>query len=200
MEIPANTVIFREMKAAGQSVAPVAGWRTKREWLRYAFEELEKAGYTVTSATTAVKNPQKNRFLYREYLWRGADMVGLGVASFSHVGGTHFQNDHEFEPYIARIERAELPIFRALVPTSEELMIREFILQMKYGRVETRYFREKFGVDVCRRFSEPLEALRNQALLMFDDGEIRLTREGVLRADELLHNFFLPRHREAVLV
>ena len=82
MEIPYNTTIFKEMRADGRAVAPVANWRTKREWVSYAFAELEHAGYTVTSAYTAVKDPAKARFLYRDLLWTGADMIGLGVASF----------------------------------------------------------------------------------------------------------------------
>ena len=196
MEIPQNTVIFKEMKASGQIVAPVAGWRTKREWVRYAFAELEKAGYTVTSTTTAVKDPGKNRFLYREFLWRGADMIGLGVASFSHVGGTHFQNDTEFESYIAQLAQGTLPIYRALTPTEEERMIREFILQMKFGEVRPQYFRNKFAMEVLDRFAAPLENLRDRGLLAFSEKEIRLTREGLLRVDELIHDFFLPQHRE----
>ncbi|MGH9796073.1 MAG: coproporphyrinogen III oxidase, partial [Candidatus Acidiferrales bacterium] len=196
MEIPPNTVIFKEMKASGQSVAPVAGWKTKREWVRYAFAELEKAGYTVTSTTTAVKDPSKNLFLYREYLWRGADMIGLGVASFSHVGGTHFQNDSEFESYIAKLRDGRLPIHRALTPNTEERMIREFILQMKFGQVQPKYFRDKFGMDVRERFAGTLENFKDQGLLTMNEKEIRLSREGLLRVDELIHDFFLPQHRE----
>lgn len=199
MEIPGNTVIFKEMKASGQLVAPVATWKIKREWVRSAFAELEKAGYTVTSTTTAVKDPAKNRFLYREFLWRGADMIGLGVASFSHVGGTHFQNDTEFESYVARLAQGTLPINRALTPNNEERMIREFILQMKFGQVQPRYFREKFALDPLQRFARPLENLRRQGLATFTEQEIRLSREGLLRVDELIHDFFLPRHREAAI-
>lgn len=196
MEIPPNTVIFKEMQASGQSVAPVAGWKTKREWVRYAFAELEKAGYTVTSTTTAVKDPGKNLFLYREYLWRGADMIGLGVASFSHVGGTHFQNDSEFESYIAKLRDGRLPIHRALTPNTEERMIREFILQMKFGQVQPKYFRDKFGMDVRERFAATLENFKDRGLLTMNEKEIRLSREGLLRVDELIHDFFLPQHRE----
>lgn len=199
MEIPVNTVIFKEMKASGQIVAPVATWRTKREWVRYAFAELEKAGYTVTSTTTAVKNPEKNRFLYREFLWRGADMIGLGVASFSHVGGTHFQNDSEFETYVTKLAQGVLPIHRALTPTHEERMIREFILQMKFGSVQPQYFREKFAMDPLTQFAQPLENLRQQGLLTVSEQEVRLSREGLLRVDELIHDFFLPQHREVAL-
>jgi oxygen-independent coproporphyrinogen-3 oxidase len=200
MEIPQNTILFKEMKAAGQRAAPVAGWSSKRAWLRYAFAELEKAGYTVTSATTAVNDPRKNLFLYREYVWRGADMLGLGVASFSHVAGAHFQNEPRLESYIGRLQRGELPIHRALTPTPEERMIREFVLQMKFGRVPRRYFVDKFGTDPCARFAENLRPLRAQGYVETDEAEIRLTREGLLRVDELLHDFFLPQHREALVV
>ena len=51
MEVPYNTTIFKEMKVQGQSVAPVANWKTKRDWVSYAFSELENAGYTVAALT-----------------------------------------------------------------------------------------------------------------------------------------------------
>src|SRR5262249_46106663 len=87
MEVPYNTTIYKEMKAAGKLVAPVADWPTKRGWVDYAFGEFEKAGYTVASAYTVVKNKARTQFVYRDRLWAGADLIGLGVASFSHVGG-----------------------------------------------------------------------------------------------------------------
>lgn len=199
MEIPANTIIFKEMKSLGQAVAPVAFWRTKRKWVQDAFAELEKVGYTVTSATTAARDPQRHRFLYREYLWRGADMLGLGVASFSHVGGTHFQNDSDYETYIRRVNRGELPMHRAFTPTTEERMIREFVLQMKFGWVRLKYFTEKFATDLRERFAAPLKDLHSRGLLTVSDDEIRLTREGLMRVDELVHDFFLPRHRKLAI-
>ena len=46
----------------------------------------------VRSAYTAVKDPSRTKFIYRDRLWQGADMVGLGVASFGHINGVHMQN------------------------------------------------------------------------------------------------------------
>ena len=197
MEIPYNTTIFKEMKIQGQTVAPVADWQTKREWVRYAFAELERAGYTVGSAYTAVKDPSRTRFLYRDMLWAGADMIGLGVASFSHVHGTHFQNDHEFGPYCARIRQGEIPIYRALTLTQEQRMIRELILQMKLGHVQEPYFQRKFGVNIRERFAGTVGHLREQGYLAGDNGELRLNRDGLLQVDRLLYEFFLPEHRAA---
>ena len=181
----------------GQTTAPVADWKTKRRWVSEAFSALEEAGYSVASAYTAVKNTSKAKFLYRDLLWAGADLIGVGVASFSHVGGTHFQNQHDWDPYLAAIERGELPIYRALTPNPEERMIREFVLQMKLGHVESAYFQGKFGVDIERRFEEPLQNLKDRGFLATDHGALLLNRDGLLQVDRLLHDFFLPQHRTA---
>jgi oxygen-independent coproporphyrinogen-3 oxidase len=195
MEVPYNTTIFKEMRVLGQSVAPVADWAVKRRWVSYAFSQLENAGYTVGSAYTAVKNPGATRFLYRDLLWTGADMIGLGVASFSHVNGTHYQNEHDWEPYIEKVHQGTLPIWRALTPNQEERMIREFVLQMKLGHVHSEYFQQKFGIDVQQRFDAPLKDLEAQGYLKLDTEGLQLSRDGLLQVDRLLHQFFLPQHR-----
>jgi oxygen-independent coproporphyrinogen-3 oxidase len=176
----------------------VAGWQTKREWVRYAFAELENAGYTVRSAYTAVKNPSRTRFVYTDLLWAGADMIGLGVASFSHVQGVHFQNEHEFGPYCDKLRQGVIPICRALSLTREQCMIRELILQMKLGHVHESYFSDKFGVQIQERFRGPFSKLRDQGYLTVDRGILRLSRDGLLQVDRLLHDFFLPEHRLAL--
>src|SRR5208282_975948 len=61
LEVPFTTKIYQEMHAKGEIVAPVADWPTKRAWVDYAFSELEKAGYTITSGYTASRHPGVNR-------------------------------------------------------------------------------------------------------------------------------------------
>jgi oxygen-independent coproporphyrinogen-3 oxidase len=197
MEVPYNTSIYQEMKAQGKLVAPVADWRTKRRWVSYAFDEMIKAGYSVASGYTAVKNREKTRFVYRDSLWQGADLLGLGVASFSHVGGTHFQNQHDSEPYLASLRSGRLPIYRALTPTADERLIREVALQFKLGRISRAYFQRKFGVEVLERFAEPMRVLEAGGFLTREGDWLQLNREGLLQVDRLVHEFFLPEHRAA---
>ena len=196
MEIPYNTTIFAEMQAAGNDVAPVATWAKKREWVERAFARLSENGYTVTSAYTAVKNPS-TKFLYRDHLWQGADLLGLGVASFSHVGGTHFQNQHNIDPYIDRVQSGNLPVFRALTPSGEEKLIREAVLQFKLGSLDLQYFRDKFGVDLREQFPAALNYIRSTGNLTEDDNFLRLNIEGLLQVDRYVHEFFLPQHRDS---
>jgi oxygen-independent coproporphyrinogen-3 oxidase len=124
-------------------------------------------------------------------------LIGLGVASFSHIGGTHFQNQHDFEPYLAALRDGKPPIYRALTPTAEERIIRELVLQFKLGRISRAYFQRKFGVDVLARFGEPLARLQASGALALDGDWLRLTRDGLLQVDRLVHEFFLPEHRTA---
>jgi oxygen-independent coproporphyrinogen-3 oxidase len=197
MEVPYNTTIYKEMKEAGKLTAPVADWETKRQWVAWAFEQLESAGYTVGSAYTAVKNKEKTRFVYRDRLWAGADLIGLGVASFGHLQGTHCQNLHDFEPYVNAVHSGRLPVYRAMTPNADERLIREFVLQLKLGRTSAEYFQKKFGVDVRQRFAQPLQTLHDWGFGEVEGDTIRLNREGLLQVDRLLHEFFLPEHKNA---
>ncbi len=196
MELPFNTTISRDiLQGTGQFQEHVASWPTKRRWVREAFAALEAAGYHVGSAYTAVKDPARTRFVYRDRLWQGADLVGLGVASFGHVNGVHLQNVDTWEPYRQLISGGALPWGRAYRPSPDERLIRELVLQLKRGSIRPAYFEEKYGVDVRRRFAEPLASLAAEGYLARDDADaVALTRDGLLRVDVLLHRFFLPEH------
>ena len=124
-------------------------------------------------------------------------MLSLGVASFGHINGTHYQNHHDFEPYLERVKAGQFPVFRALTPTDEERLIREFVLQMKLGKVSADYFNKKFNTDVLKRFAAPLQTLKDWGFLKVDGDAIILNREGLLQVDRLLHEFFLPQHKNA---
>ncbi len=198
MELPFNTVFSKELKVIGQdepTTSAVADWPTKRAWVDYAFNELGKAGYEVSSAYTMVRDKAKTHFVYRDSLWHGADMFGTGVASFGHANGVHMQNVDSWEQYVGLLDQGKLPLNRALPVRPRELLIREMILQLKTGRLEARYFRDKFGVDILEAFAEGFGQLAEGDNLVVHDGEVELTRKGLLQIDRLLPAFFEPQHR-----
>lgn len=197
MELPFNTAISADrLHGGGRFAEPLASWSTKRRWVAEAFEALERAGYHIGSAYTAVRDPATTRFVYRDRLWEGADLVGLGVASFGHVNGVHVQNLDRWEPYCEAVARGVLPLGRAYRPSADERLVREFILQLKRGAVRPAAFAARFGVDVGARFREALDSLEADGFLAERSAErLALTREGLLQVDRLLHRFFRPEHR-----
>jgi oxygen-independent coproporphyrinogen-3 oxidase len=196
MELPYNTLISREMVENGLD-SPIADWPTKRRWVDYAFSEFERRGYRVASAYIVATNKKPCRFIYTDALWHGGDMIGLGVSSFSHFGGVHFQNAHNFEEYVRFIDADQLPLVRALKLTPKQRLIREMVLQLKTGAIDADYFRRKFHIDVWDEFHSVYERLRDEQMLGRDNGTIALTRRGLLQVDRFLPEFFEPELRMA---
>ncbi len=196
MELPYNTRYSKRL-LDGTLDRPLADWETKRAWHDYAFEQLARAGYEVSSAYTMVRDSSSCRFVYRDLVWHGCDMLGTGVASFSHLSGAHFQNVDGWGEYLAALREGELPLGRAWRTSPEERLTRELILQLKLGEVGSEYFRKKFGVEIIQEFAGPLERLQERGMLSLEGDGVRLTRKGLLRADTLLPEFYDARFRNA---
>jgi len=193
MELPWNTVYSSEMLEDG-SASPVANWETKRRWASYAIDEFLKNGYQLSSGNELVKSLETDRFVYRDNLFRGSDLVAVGVSSFGHLQGVHYQNDPDLVPYTDTVTSGKLPVKRALVPTPRQIFIREWVLQMKEGRVAAQPFRDKFGLDPLVEFSEPLANQAAAGYLVVEDDELVLTRKGLLQVDSLLTEYFEEQH------
>ena len=119
-------------------------------------------------------------------------MIGIGVSSFSHFGGVHFQNAHSFEEYLKLIEQNELPLCRALTLTPKQKLIREMVLQLKTGVLDRRYFQMKFDTDVWSEFQPVFEQIERDGFVERSSDQINLTRPGLLRVDHFLSEFFEP--------
>ena len=194
MELPFNTVYSKDI--LGNAIeTPVADWPTKRDWLDYAYDELQAAGYAVSSAYTLVKDKNKVNFSYRDNLWRGSDLLATGVASFGHASGVHYQNLADWGEYTGALERGELPLWRGMRPSQHQLLVREMILQLKTGRIDAGYFRRKFNAEILDDWSDAWREYQADGLLEIEGDQVTLTRAGLLRADSLLPAFFEPEHQ-----
>jgi oxygen-independent coproporphyrinogen-3 oxidase len=190
MEVPANAIISQQLQRGLDS--PLDDWPTKRRRVDYAFEQFEERGYRVASAYGIATTKKTCRFIYTDALWHGGDMIGLGVSSFSHFGGVHFQNAHRFEDYIRLLDAGQLPLLRALPLTMKQKLIREMVLQLKTGVLDARYFSGKFGVEIWNEFQPVFERLREEGLLDRNNDTIALTRRGLIQVDHFLPEFFEP--------
>ena len=191
MELPYNTVISQDILKKGID-SPIADWPTKRRWLNYAFEEFLARGYAIAGTDIVATKKKTCRFMYRDALWHGGDMIGIGVSSFSHFGGVNYQNVHNFEEYVRILNEDRLPLFRAVTLTPKQRLIREMVLQLKTGELDTAYFQKKYSADVWQEFLPVYESLAGDDLLRRENGTIRLTRRGVLEVDRFLPEFFEP--------
>jgi oxygen-independent coproporphyrinogen-3 oxidase len=194
LEIPLNTPLYRSLRAEVPAPPP-ASWDVKHARLAAAMARLEAAGYTIRSAYSAVLDPARHPFVYQDAQYHGADLVGIGASAFSHLGGVNQQNLASLAAYLDAGTRDRPPFWRAYELSARERLVREFILQLKLGGVDRRYFREKFKTDVLESFDEPLDEARRRGWLTIGDEAVAVTREGLVRLDRWLPAFYLPEHQ-----
>jgi oxygen-independent coproporphyrinogen-3 oxidase len=194
LELPLNTPLYR---ALGKSVpaGSLATWEVKRARLANGFARLATAGYQLRSAYTAARSPKHQRFVYQDAQYHGADLLGIGASAFSYLDGIHGQNLTSLEAYLQRLGESRLAVERAYVLNDDERLIREFILQLKLGRVNGNDFRQKFHIDIFERFADSLTHFAKQGLLTRNGDGLALRREGLLRVDRMLPAFYLPAHQ-----
>jgi coproporphyrinogen III oxidase-like Fe-S oxidoreductase len=194
MELPFNTVYSKEMREQGTQ-SQVADWPTKRRWVSEAMDRLMENSYSISSGNELVRNADTDSFIYRDNVWRGCDLLGCGVSSFGHFQGVHYQNLDQIEDYMRVVTSGELPVNRALRPTSHQLMIREFVLLMKEGHVDLARINRRYGVDLQDEFAVPFRNQQLAGYVEYNDLELRLTRKGLLQVDSLLPEYFEQQHR-----
>jgi len=193
-EIPHNTPLYRSIRDGSQDTAEL-DWATKHDRLKRAFARLQEDGYARRSAYAAVRDGRTVRFAYQDLQYAGADLLGLGAASFSYLGGVHHQNLASLDTYLQAVAAGKAPLFRAHVLTSGERLIRELILQMKLGEVDLDRLGARHGQDPRPRFKDTLAAHARQGWLTYDGHKVTLTADGLSRVDRLLRDYFLDRHR-----
>ena len=112
------------------------------------------------------------------------------------AGGLRLGEDVPYRPEAwEQVERGELPLYRGMRPTPHQLLVRELILQLKTGKLDAGYFRNKFGVDVVDHWRDAWQEYTAEGWLNVDGDRITLTRAGLLRVDALLPAFFEPEHQ-----
>ncbi|BBM82818.1 coproporphyrinogen-III oxidase family protein [Candidatus Uabimicrobium amorphum] len=196
MELPFNSIYAKQILGE-EATCKVATWETKRRWVQDAFDQFKKVGYQQSSAYTVVLPSEKQAFCYRDELWYGADMIGTGVASFSHLQGVHYQNVDKFDSYMEKCEQGVFPVHRAFPTTDRHRLIRELILRMKLGYLKRQEFLDKFSVDILNEFADQFSTLQNQGMLIENNEGVQLTPQGLLQVDSLLPNFYDPEYQNA---
>jgi oxygen-independent coproporphyrinogen-3 oxidase len=83
---------------------------------------------------------------------------------------------------------------RVLSP-EERLEERLFMGLRLTGGVDLGAIQREFGVDVWAQFRADLEPFREERLLIYDSQLLRLTRAGMLLANEIMRVFISPTVR-----
>ena len=185
LELYPNAPLKEEMARAGMSLAPDDD---AAEMYLWSMGRLEAAGYRQYEISNVARPGRESR--HNMKYWSDGEWLGFGCGAHSTRGGVRWKHVAGTEDYIARIGagRSAAVDERRLSPEErfEEALFTG--LRLNAG-LDLRAVGARYGVDVWGRFGAALAPYIEQGLARRDGSTLRLTREGMLVANEIMAVF-----------
>lgn len=104
-------------------------------------------------------------------------MIGLGVSSISDSWTAFAQNEKTLEDYYERLDKNEIPVYRGHILTSEDLVIRQHILNIMC-QFETDWSQDELKFLEIGEVIESLKEMEVDGLLKIFDNKLIVTEKG----------------------
>ena len=166
----------------------------KLDILRHSLTLLTDAGYEYIGMDhfalpdDELTRAQKDGTLQRNFqgysTHSDCDLIGLGMSAISHIGNSYAQNVTSTKEYADALARDELPIYRGLRLSDDDLRRADVIQElMCFDRVRFSSFENRYALPFERYFEQELSALQllaDDRLVEIDDDAIHVTTRGRL--------------------
>ncbi|MFA7633192.1 MAG: oxygen-independent coproporphyrinogen III oxidase [Thiohalomonadaceae bacterium] len=184
--------LFKPQRRINADELPTA--QEKLNILQLSIEKLTAAGYVYIGMDHFAKPDdelavaQRSGTLYRNFQGYSThaqcDVIGLGATSIGQVARCYAQNLKELEDYYASIDAGQLPIFRGVELTDDDLLRRKVITELIcHFYLDKTKLAEQFGIDFDSYFAAELQALSTMqegGLLWLYDDAIKVKPAGKL--------------------
>ncbi len=184
--------LFKPQRRINEADLPAPA--EKLEILQLTIERLTSAGYVYIGMDHFARpddelaRAQQERRLYRNFqgysTHAGCDLLAMGITSISSVGNTYAQNVKSLEAYDERIRNGQLPVYRGVVLSADDVLRRHIITDLichfylDISAIEQHYqisFSDYFSTVLAQ-----LEAMQADGLLSFDGRSITVQPAGRL--------------------
>jgi len=184
--------IFRSQRMINEADLPSA--ETRLELMELTIRYLTGAGYVYIGMDhfalpeDELSQAQLAGQLHRNFQGYSTrsecDLVGLGVSAISKIGDSYAQNLKNLSEWSAAVDAGELPIWRGISLSTEDLL-RQSIIEsiMCQGQLEFSDYEKRYGLDFNDYFAAELyqlERLAKDGLIELDDSGLVVTPAGRL--------------------
>jgi oxygen-independent coproporphyrinogen III oxidase len=185
LEIYPNAPLRDAMARGAWSLAPDDD---AAEMYLSGLDRMDDAGYAQYEISNAARPGRESRHNLK--YWTGGDWLGFGCGAHSTRGGIRWKNRAATEEYISAVSAGgPLAIDRCVLTDQERLEEALFMgLRLNVG-VDLRAVKSRYGVDVWDVHGTELQPFVDAGLLVYDDGSLRMSRQGMLLAHEVMAVF-----------
>lgn len=153
-----------------------------------ALARLDRAGYTQYEISNVARPGRESR--HNVKYWMDGEWLAFGCGAHGCRDGVRWRVVSATEDYVARVGRGETVRAgeRRLTPDDAAAEAAFMGLRLASG-VDLDVLRGRYGVDLWARVGDRLEPAVEAGLLGRDGGRIRLSRNGMLVANEIMSVF-----------
>lgn len=195
LEIYLNNILYRKFRD-GKLI--IGSDDEEIQQVRKGYKRLLENGYILANHFSFYKN-EIYEHIHRKEVWKGANMLGIGVSAHSNVDGILYQNEAAIDSYYDSLQKGKLPIRRCHKMTFQEKLLQRIILGIKNLYIDRNEIITQYGADPFFLYEELFRWAQDNEILTLDNSVIRLTHEGALFADDFAKLFYLPEHRSMSL-
>jgi oxygen-independent coproporphyrinogen-3 oxidase len=185
LELYPNAPLKEEMARAGWSLAPDDD--AAEMYLR-GLEALDEAGYRQYEISNVARSGRGSRHNLK--YWTDGEWRGFGCGAHSTLGGVRWKNVAGTLDYVERVAQGtDLTAERRMLTSAERLEEALFTgLRLAEG-VDVAAAAARYGLDGWARYGPALEPYVQSGVLIREDNRVRLTRSGMLVANEVMAVF-----------
>jgi oxygen-independent coproporphyrinogen-3 oxidase len=185
LELYPNAPLKEEMARSGWSMAPD---EDAAEMYVSSLARLDAAGYRQYEISNVSRPGRESRHNLK--YWTDGEWLAFGCGAHSTRDGVRWKNVSGTGDYIRRIDAGEpVVVERREMPADERLEDALFTGLRLTGGLDIEAVGRRYGVDVWGRFGKDLEPFVTAGVLRREGGSLRLTREGMLVANEIMAVF-----------
>jgi len=153
-----------------------------------AMERLEAAGLQQYEISNVARRSRQSRHNLK--YWTDGEWLGFGCGAHSTRDGVRWKNVSSTEEYIDRVGRQASPALDAHRLSPDERLGDALFTGLRLvDGIDLTGIDIRYGVDVWARFGADLQPFVDEGYLRHDGSRLRLTREGMLIAHEVMTVF-----------
>ncbi len=185
LELYPNAPIKEEMARGGWSLAPD---EDAAEMYLRAMARLETAGLEQYEISNVARPGRASRHNLK--YWSDGEWAAFGCGAHGTLGGVRYKNVAGTDDYIDRVTNGESPEVERRVLTKEEGLEEALFTGLRLSAgVDIEAAGRRYDVDVWMRYGDALRPFLEAAWLVRDGARLRLTRDGMLMANEVMAVF-----------
>jgi oxygen-independent coproporphyrinogen-3 oxidase len=185
LELYPNAPLKEDMARAGWSLAPDDD---AAEMYLWSLSRLDAAGYSQYEISNVARPGRESRHNLK--YWEDGEWLGLGCGAHSTRDGRRWKNVSGTEDYIARVMAGTSPIVDSREMSRIERAADALFTGLRLAEgVDLAAVGARYGVDTRAEFGRGLEPFVSGGFVVRNGDRIRLTREGMLVANEIMAVF-----------